>query len=423
MIYAGEIKKKNYLNLYFQVHQPRRLRKFQFFDIGTSRPYFNGELNKAIISRIAANCYLPANNMLLNLIKLNPDVRITFSISGTALDQFDRYAPKVIESFRKLAETGCVEFLGETYYHSLAFLIDDDEFTAQIIQHSKKIQEYFGVQPKVFRNTELLYSNEIGKTVSEIGFEGIYLEGIERILKGRYVNKLFKHPKLPLVLFLRNFILSDDIAFRYANKRWDEWPLTADKYLGWLEDLPGDQNFVCLGMDYETLGEHHKSTDGIFTFMEEFITKAGKSKNLRFVTPSLAMKLLTPGETISSPGIISWADVKKDESAWLGNDLQRDAFASLRKLHPLIMKSGNATLIRDYRYLQTSDHFYYMSKQTDDDGQVHQYFSHYNSAYEAFLNYMNVLGDLEWRANRELQKETRFKIKKRIAKHKKKKSH
>ena len=422
MNYAAKNIHKNYLNLYFQVHQPRRLKKFQFFDIGTSRPYFDDNLNEAIITRIAGNCYLPANNMLLNLIKIYPGIKITFSISGTAMDQFALYAPQVIESFRQLAETGCVEFLGETYYHSLAFLIDEEEFRNQIIQHSKKIQEYFGVQPVVFRNTELLYSNDIANTISEIGFKGIYLEGIEKILQGRYANKLFEHPDLPLVLFLRNYILSDDIAFRYSNKRWKEWPLTADKFLGWLENLPGKQNFICLGMDYETFGEHHKSTDGIFRFIEELISKAAKSSKLEFVTPIRAMELLPTGETISSTGIISWADVKKDTSAWLGNDLQRDAFASLKRLHPLIIKSGNAALIRDYRYLQTSDHFYYMSKQTDDDGQVHQYFSHYNSAYEAFLNYMNVLTDLEWRVKQELLKETRLKIKKRIIKHYKRKS-
>jgi len=421
MTYAAE-NKYNYLNLYFQVHQPQRLKKFQFFDIGTSLPYFDKDLNKAIITRIAGNCYLPANNMLLNLIKIHPNIRITFSISGTALDQFSLYAPQVIDSFKELAETGCVEFLGETYYHSLACLIDEEEFRTQIIQHSKKIQEYFGVQPVIFRNTELLYSNTVGKIASQLGLKGIYIEGIEKLLQGGNPNKLFKHPQLPLVIFPRNFILSDDIAFRYSNKRWDEYPLTAPKYLRWLENLPGNQNLICLGMDYETLGEHHKAGDGIFNFMEELITKAARSSRIEFISPTRAIELLPADETISSPGIVSWADVKKDESAWLGNDLQRDAFASLSKLHPLIMKSGNPTLIRDYRYLQTSDHFYYMSKQTGDDGGVHQYFSHYNSAYEAFLNYMNVLADLEWRAKQELLKETRLRIKKRSIKNKKRKS-
>ena len=422
MSYATKNIQKNYLNLYFQVHQPRRLKKFHFFDIGTSQSYFDSELNQAIITRIAGNCYLPANNMLLKLIKKHPEIRITFSISGTALDQFSLYAPQVIESFKELAETGCIEFLGETYYHSLAFLTDEEEFRTQITQHSKKIKEYFGVQPTIFRNTELLYSNDMARTSAEAGFKGIYLEGIEKLFPGRNLNKLFKHPHLPLVLFLRNFILSDDIAFRYSNRRWNEWPLTANKYISWLENFPGNQNFICLGMDYETFGEHHKAGDGIFGFMEQLITQAANSPKLEFIAPTQAMEVLPAGNTLSIPGIISWADVKKDESAWLGNDLQRDAFASLSRLHPIIMKSGNATLIRDYRYLQTSDHFYYMSKQTDDDGQVHQYFSHYNSAYEAFLNYMNVLADLEWRAKKELLKETRLRIKKRIIKHKRRKS-
>ncbi len=413
MNYADHNNKNTYLNLYFQVHQPRRLRNFQFFDLGTSRSYFNGDLNRSITKRIAQNCYLPANNMLLELIKNDPAIKITFSISGTALDQFILYTPEVIESFRELAKTGCVEFLGETYYHSLAFLINEEEFNAQVKQHSKKIKDYFGVQPVIFRNTELMYSNDMAKTVSELGFKGIYLEGVERILDEFDPNKLFKHPESPIILFPRNYILSDDIAFRYSNKNWSEWPLNATKYISWLENLAGTQNFICLGMDYETLGEHHPEEEGIFEFMGEFISKAAVSAGISFVTPTKAMELLPITYSITSPGIISWADVKKDASAWLGNDLQKDAFASLKKLYPLIKKTNNPAILRDYKYLQTSDHFYYMSKQTDDDGQVHQYFSHYKSAYEAFLNYMNVLADLEWRIKEDIIKAPVLRARKR----------
>ncbi|QED37224.1 polysaccharide deacetylase family protein [Antarcticibacterium arcticum] len=421
MKYAQPNHKHTYLNLYFQVHQPRRLRNFEFFDIGTSRSYFNGDLNRFLINRIAHNCYLPANNMLLQLIKANPAIKITFSISGTALDQFNLYAPQVIESFRELAKTGCVEFLGETYYHSLSFLINEEEFCDQIKQHSKKIREYFGIQPSIFRNTELLYSNYIAKIVTKLGFKGIYLEGVERLFEDLDQNKLFKHPHLPIILFPRNYILSDDIAFRYSNTNWSEWPLTATKYISWLENLTNPGNFICIGMDYETLGEHHRKEEGIFAFMEEFISKAANSSVMEFLNPTRAMEILPAKYSISSPGITSWADVRKDKTAWLGNELQRDAFASLKKLNPLIKKVKNPALIRDYKYLQTSDHFYYMSKETDDDGQVHQYFSHYNSAYEAFLNYMNVLADLEWRIKQEIKYSVR-RNRKRVLKKVKRKS-
>lgn len=389
--------KLNYLNLYFQVHQPRRLNKFQFFDIGSSRSYFDDDLNTSIITRIAQNCYIPANKMLLNLIQEYPDIKITFSISGIALEQLNTNVPEVIESFRELANTGSVEFLGETYFHSLAFLIDDDEFKAQILQHSKIIQKYFGQKPSNFRNTELLYSNDMAVLVSKLGFKGIYLEGIKRLSQNFEPNRLYKPPGLPLVLYPRNYILSDDIAFRYSNRNWNEWPLTPNKYLGWLENIPGSENYICIGMDYETLGEHHREADGILNFMKEFIANASLSKKLRFVNPTGAGKLLREISSITIPGIISWADVRKDTAAWLGNELQQDAFTSLKNLYPLIKKIGDAGVLKKYRYLQTSDHFYYMSKQTGADGQVHQYFSHYNSAYEAFLNYMNVLADLEWR--------------------------
>lgn len=422
MNYAEHNNKNTYLNLYFQVHQPRRLRNFQIFDIGTSRSYFDGYLNRSITNRIALNCYLPANNLLLELIKENPSIKITFSISGTALDQFILYTPEVVESFRELAETGCVEFLGETYYHSLAFLINEEEFSAQVKQHSKKIKDYFGISPVIFRNTELMYSNDLAKTVSELGFKGIYLEGVERIFNKFNLNQLFKHPNLPLTLFPRNYILSDDIAFRYTNKNWSEWPLTASKYINWIENIAGTQNFICLGMDYETLGEHHPEEEGIFEFMREFISKAAVSPQIKFVTPTKAMELLPANYSISSPEITSWADVKKDSGAWLENDMQRDAFASLKKLYPLIKKTNNPALLRDYKYLQTSDHFYYMSKQTDEDGQVHQYFSHYKSAYEAFLNYMNVLADLEWRIKEDIIKAPVVRGRKRNLRKEKRKS-
>lgn len=390
-----------YLNLYFQIHQPRRIRKFRFFDIGSPTSYFDEGLNKAIIHRIAHNCYLPANKMLLSLIKKHPEIRITFSISGIALEQLLDDAPAVVESFRDLAATGAVEFLGETYYHSLAFLTDRDEFITQVVQHSQKMIQLIGVQPVNFRNTELIYSDALAETVYDLGFKGMYLEGLERSLGGASPNRLYKHPDNPLLLFPRNYVLCDDIAFRYSDRNWNQWPLTPNKYFNWLKNIAADQTFIGMGMDYETFGEHQKADAGIFNFMEQLISKVAESKMFKFVTPTEAGNVLTASEIEPTKSITSWADKQKDLSAWLGNELQRDAFESLKKLHTLIMDTRNSALIKDYRYLQASDHFYYMSTQKNDDGHVHQYFSPYDSPYEAFMNYMNVLTDLEWRGKHE----------------------
>lgn len=389
---------QKYLNLYFQVHQPRRLGKFQFFDIGSDKSYFDDELNKDILVRITQHCYLPANEMLLRLIDKYPHVRATFSISGVALEQFQRYAPEVIDSFKKLASTGAVEFLGETYYHSLSFFTDKYEFFIQAAHHQKAMIDLLGVKPAVFRNTELIYSDELGQAVSSLGYKGIYLDGIESVLKGRPVNRLYKHPKSDLVLFPRNYTLSDDIAFRYSDKNWSQWPLTPDKFINWLNQIPAGQNFTSLGMDYETFGEHQKAGEGIFQFFEEVISAVAQREGFIFTTPSEAIKLNMDKEVLPVSRLISWADREKDLSAWLGNDIQRDAFDSLNKLYSPVMNSGSSDLINDYRNLQTSDHFYYMSTKGLEDGEVHQYFSPYNSPYEAFMNYMNVLTDLELRA-------------------------
>jgi alpha-amylase len=389
------VKSQQHLNLYFQVHQPRRLRKYQFFDIGSQASWFDDALNRSILSRVANECYLPANEMLLRLIKKYPHLRITFSISGVALDQLQEYAPAVLDTFRRLAATGTVEFLGETYYHSLSFLTSKDEFVAQVRQHRQKIVDLLGVLPKVFRNTELIYSDAIGKTVHDLGFDGMYLDGIEHVLNGRPVNKLYRHPESNLILFPRNYSLSDDIAFRYSDRNWVQWPLTPDKFVGWLNDIPSGQDFVNLGMDYETFGEHQKSNGGIFEFVEQSISMVAGHRRFKFINPSEAISFTAADTILSTRKMISWADQAKDLSAWLGNDLQRDAFDSLNKLRDAILDTADPRLMNDYRYLQTSDHFYYMSTKRDADGNVHQYFSPYTSPYEAFMNYMNVLADLE----------------------------
>jgi alpha-amylase len=386
-----------FLNLYFQVHQPRRLGQFQFFDIGSDTPYFDDGLNKEIVCRIADECYLPATRMLLKLIEKFPELRITFSISGVALEQFQLYAPSVIKSFRRLAETGCVEFLGETYYHSLSYFIDRKEFMEQVKLHRRKVYELFGFWPKVARNTELIYSNDIGETFADLNFRGVVIDGIESALNGKTPNALYRHPSKPLILFPRNFRLSDDIAFRYSDRNWRDWPLTPAKFSGWLESISSDDQFVCLGMDFETFGEHQKANTGIFDFFQDWISLVVRQGRFTFTTLSEIRGEMSSLQPIATTKPISWADEARDLSGWLGNNMQRDAFDSLYKFHRSIIASENESLIHAYRHLQTSDHFYYMSTKQGPDGNVHQHFSPYKSPYEAFMNYMNVIADLELR--------------------------
>ena len=385
---------KRYLNLYFQVHQPRRLGQFNFFDIGTGRDYFDDGLNQIIMRRVAKDCYQPANLLLLKLIHKHPGIRVTFSISGSALKQLEVFAPAALESFQMLAATGAVEFLSETYYHSLSFLHSQKEFYAQIKMHDDKIYKHFGVRPTVFRNTELIYNDEIGMMIKGFGFKGIFTDGIERILHGRSPNRLYQHPDKNLNIFLRNYRLSDDIAFRFMQKKWNDWPLTPTKFVAWLAAMQPTENLVTLGLDYETFGEHLKASTGIFQFLEGMLTKVTKHKKLEMVTPSQVISLIKPAGVIDVPESISWADEGRDLSAWLGNDMQRDALETLNRMELKIKETGDQRLLHIWRYLQTSDHFYYMATKEGDDRGIHDYFSPYASPYEAFMNYMNVLSDL-----------------------------
>ena len=383
-----------YLNLCFQVHQPRRLGQFSFFDIGTDRDYFDDGLNQLIMRRVAKDCYIPTNLLLLKLIRKYPDIRLTFSISGSALIQLQKFAPAALESFQMLAATGAVEFLSETYYHSLSCLISKDEFHAQVKKHADSIRDLFGISPSVFRNTELIYSDEIGRMVNKLGYAGIITEGIDKILGNRSPNHLYQHPDRPTKILLRNYRLSDDIAFRFMQKEWTQWPLTPAKYLSWLEAVPLQEELITLSMDYETFGEHHKRDTGIFQFLDTLIARLARHKNFKMTTPSEAITLLSPVDTIYLPDSISWADENRDLSAWLGNDMQQDAFETLNNMEESIKNIDNPALLNRWRYLQTSDHFYYMSTKTGNDRGVHNYFSPYSSPYAAFMNYMNVLSDL-----------------------------
>jgi alpha-amylase len=388
---------KRYINLYFQVHQPRRLRRFQFFDIGSAASYYDDVSNRDIICRVAQQCYQPANEMLLRLIKRYPNIRITFSLSGTVIEQLKAFSPATLKSFKQLVYTGAVEILGETYYHSLASMINSKEFVAQVEAHRQTIINEFAYIPTVFRNTELLYSNDIGKQVFQLGFKGMYLDGIESVLHEKNTNTIYHHSSAPLALFPRNYRLSDDIAFRYSDQSWSEWPLTAQTFLRWVNHIPSTGDVVTLGIDYETLGEHQKSEGGILEFMERVLGNIAVEPGLIFANPSDIIHRVLPKGTLSAKEVISWADHERDLSAWLGNDMQADAFRWLKKLQRRILKTGNAQLLKDCRYLQTSDHFYYMSTKNGSDGDVHQYFSPYSSPYEAYMNFMNVLSDLEYR--------------------------
>lgn len=380
-----------HLVLYFQVHQPRRLKNINFFAIGAHPEYFDDALNRDIIQRVAKDCYLPANALLLELIKKHPEIKVCFSISGVALAQFEQYVPEVLTSFQSLAKTGNVEFLSETNYHSLSSLISADEFQTQVFEHAEKIYHHFGLRPTVFRNTELIYSNEIGNQIRNMGFMGMITDGVDRVLNERSPFQLYHHPEHEdFRLLLRSNSLSDDIAFRY---RSGNSVLSAERYVNWLNNMPGSEPVVTLGMDYETFGEHYKKESGIFDFMKAMLTRVVKDKKFRLSTPSEVIQAVKPTEALSIELPISWADEHKDLSAWLGNDIQRDAFDMLKSLTNPVKNSANQELLTTWRSLQTSDHFYYMCLKKLNDGDVHAYFSHYPSPYEAFINYMNVMSD------------------------------
>lgn len=385
--------------LYFQVHQPLRLNRFSFFDIGSGNPYFDDALNETIISRVARECYLPANILLLKLIKRYPEIRVAFSISGITLEKLEEAAPEVLYSFRALAETGSVEFLGETHYHSLACMIPGNEFEEQIREHRSKVYKYLGVYPTVFRNTELIFNDDIASRVSQLGFEGIFCDGIEKILGYRSPHHLYEHEASGMKVFMRNYRLSDDIAFRFSNQQ-----LTVDTYVSWLKAIPTDQRLVNIALDYETFGEHQKKSTGIFTFLETLLTRICSENDLRMVMPSQALRLEKPKGTLSVPVHVSWADRERDLSAWLGNPIQQDAFNKLSELGEKIERLDDHAMISTWRKLQTSDHFYYMSTKKGDDGQVHAYFSPYPSPYEAFINFMNVLSDFRLAVERKTGK-------------------
>jgi alpha-amylase len=379
--------------LYFQVHQPVRLRHFSFFDIGSVGNHFDDGHNREVIQRVSRQCYLPTNAMLLRLLAQHPEIKVAFSISGTAIDQFKEYAPEVLESFQALAMNPSVEFLGETDHHSLACLVPGDEFEMQVLDQVAKLYEHFGVRPSIFRNTELIYSDDIARRVEGLGFRGVLADGSERLLQNRSPHHVYQAPDTDVKLLLRNYRLSDDIAFRYIQ---NGKALTTAQYMSWLNGMPAGENVVMLGMDYETFGEHHRDSN-IIQFLESLLKAISKHKDFEMLTPSEAIGKYPAYETLTVPHYTSWADEERDLSAWLGNDMQNDAFENVIKLEQDVRRANDPALLEHWRKLQTSDHFYYMSTKRNGDGDVHAYFSPFNSPYEAFINYMNVLQDFTLR--------------------------
>ncbi|MBR9676460.1 polysaccharide deacetylase family protein [Candidatus Woesearchaeota archaeon] len=394
---------------YFQVHQPFRMRKYSIFDIGHNRDYFDEEKNGEIMRKVAHKCYLPTNKLMLKLLNKHKEFKISYSISGVAIEQFEKYAPQVLESFKDLVATGRVEILSETYHHSLAYLYSKDEFVEQVKKHKKKIKEVFGVVPTVFRNTELVYNNEIAKFAEDMGYEAILSEGLDHVLGWRSPNFVYRpHTTNKIKLLMKNYKLSDDIAFRFSNQGWAEWPLTVDKFSKWVNSVNGSGEIINLFMDYETFGEHQWEDTGIFNFLDHLPGEHLKNPDNGFVTPSEAVKKFPARDVIDIHNLSSWADIERDLSAWLGNKIQQTAIKELYMLEGQIKAANDAKLLEDWRKLNTSDHFYYMCTKWFADGDVHKYFNPYDSPYDSYIIFNNILNDFIIRLK---EKELKIKIK------------
>ncbi len=384
--------------MYFEVHQPIRLNRFSVFNIGENdkhSEYFNRKLNEEIFSKVAKKCYLPTNNLLLELIrKYDGEFKVSFSLTGTFVEYCQEFMPEVIDSFKELFKTGSVDMIEETYYHSLSSLYDElDEFEDQVKMHRNMIKKIFNYKPRIFRNTEAIYDNRIAKKVSDMGYKGIITEGTEKILGWRSPNYLYKPVNSDAKVLLRNYDLSDDVGFRFSSRMWKGWPLTADKYAKWMSNAPGD--IINLFMDYETFGEHQWTETGIFDFLRQIPCEVFNQGNMDFATVTEAVERYKAVGEIDVPWAISWADEDRDVSTWLGNDMQISCFNELKNIGRKIKEKGNSELIKTWRKLQTSDHLYYCSTKGLADGDVHAYFSPYDGPYDGYINYMNILQDLK----------------------------
>lgn len=389
--------------LYLHVHQPWRMRQYDIFDVASNHNYFSessspAQDNELIFNSIAKKSYLPMNALLERLLHEHPDFKISLSITGTFIDQAIQFAPEVLESFRRLTDTGRVEILAETYHHSLAFFYNRQEFEAQVDMHRRKIRDIFGLEPTVFRNTELAYNNELAEWADKAGYAGILAEGWDEVLGWRSPNYIYRPAGTENIkLLMKNYRLSDDLAFRFSDQRWSGWPLTVDKYEAWVREAMAEAPLLNLFMDYETFGEHQWNDTGIFEFFERFVGRWLSAPGQSFYTVSEAITLHEPQDDISVPRTTTWADSERDLTAWLGNNLQLEAMRYLYDMADDVLGSGDLELIDDWRKLQTADHSYYMCTKWSHDGDVHSYFSPYESPYDAFLYYMNALRDMRWR--------------------------
>lgn len=379
---------------YFQIHQPFRLKRYRFFDIGNDHYYYDDFANDDIVEQIGRRSYIPAAEMLLRMINdSGKKFRCAISISGVALEQLEVYVPEMVDLLKQLADTGCVEFLGETYAHSLASLADPEEFASQVKVHDEKLHQLFGVKPKVLRNTELIYCDELAPQILAMGYKACITEGAKHILGWKSPNYVYSAVSAPkLRLLLKNDKMSEDITNRFSNHDWSEYPLTADKYIGWIADTPQEEQIVNLFMNLETLGSFQPASTGIFQFMEA-LPRFAAERGVEFVTPSEAVARLKPVGELEIPYPISWADETRDTSAWLGNKLQKEAFDKLYSVSERVRLCDDRRLKQDWYYLQASDHLFYMSTKHFADGAAHSSFSPYDSPFEAFTNYMNVLAD------------------------------
>ncbi len=388
---------------YFQVHQPYRIKRYRIFDVGNDHEYFNDHSdkdinNEKILHKVANKCYLPTNALMLELLNKHSEFKIAYSLSGVFLDQIEQFSPETLKSFQALVKTGRVEILDETYYHSLAFLYSKDEFVKQVELHRAKVKKLFGVTPTAFRNTELIYNNELAKYIEDMGYKAIIAEGAEHILGWRSPNFLYRSPNTTKIkTLLKNFKLSDDIAFRFSSRDWAEWPLSAEKFAQWVNQINGNGHVVNLFMDYETFGEHQWEDTGIFNFLRALPREILKHPDNDFVTPTEAAERYPVMGEFDAHNFISWADVERDLSAWLSNGMQHEAINNIYALEADVLASKDPKIIEDWRKLQTSDHFYYMCTKWFADGDVHKYFNPYDTPYEAFIAYNNVLHDLKMR--------------------------
>ncbi|HVC36080.1 MAG TPA: glycoside hydrolase family 57 protein [Candidatus Dormibacteraeota bacterium] len=395
--------------LYLHVHQPYRVRHYTIFDSGQKHDYFNADLEKSennqqILQKVAQKSYIPANQRLLKMLQQYPQFKLSLSITGTVIEQLEQWAPEALKSFQDLTATGRVEIVAETYHHSLAFFYSRREFEMQVKMHRQKIEALFGQTPRVFRNTELAYNNDLAYWADKAGYKGVLAEGWDSILGWRSPNYVYRPQYTEdIALLLKNYKLSDDIAFRFGDREWSEWPLTAEKFVNWLKADQKATNFN-LFMDYETFGEHQWGESGIFEFLEHLPKYWLKDQAQIFATVSEAIDQFQPVGDIDVPNTVTWADTERDLSAWLGNSMQQEAIKALYGLQDQIIASKDLSLIEDWRCLQTSDHFYYMCTKWFNDGDIHAYFSPYETPYEAFTNFMNVYHDLKYRLAKHQEK-------------------